>query len=227
MKLSVIIPVLNEADTINRTLNHLFQQSSQPDEVIVVDGDPEGSTLKSINTNRVKSILSPPGRGIQMNSGAREASGEILLFLHADTLLPEEGLAVILDAMKNRQTDVGAFDLCIDSNNLIFRMIEATASLRSRLTRLPFGDQAIFIRQSVFDLMGGYREIPVMEDLELMKRLKAKKIPVSFLSPGVITSSRRWESEGILRRTLKNWLLILLYHAGITPDRLKRFYRTF
>jgi rSAM/selenodomain-associated transferase 2 len=223
--LSVIIPVYREAGRINDTLEHLLGLPGQADtEILTVDGDLEGRTLAAIRAPAVRKIASSKGRGTQMNAGAREAAGEILFFLHADTRLPPNALNAIGQTLQSEDYVAGAFDLSIDSDRLAFRVIEKIACWRSRLTRIPYGDQAIFIRRDYFRSMGGFQDIPIMEDVDLMRRIKKKGGKIHILRYRVKTSARRWEQEGILYGTLRNWLLVSLFCAGIKPERLARFY---
>ena len=225
-KYSIIIPVYREAGRINDMLDRLMGITGAEDsEVIVVDGAPEQSTLAVIKSPAVRKIASPKGRGIQLNTGAREAAGAILIFLHADTRLPENALETIDRAMNSGDPVAGAFDLGIDSKQPAFRVIEKIASLRSRLTRIPYGDQAVFVRRDYFRSLGGFQEIPIMEDVELMQRIKKRGGKIHILTDRVQTSARRWEKEGILCGTLRNWLLVSLYYAGVKPERLARFYK--
>ncbi|MFA5903948.1 MAG: TIGR04283 family arsenosugar biosynthesis glycosyltransferase [Desulfobacula sp.] len=224
--ISVIIPVLNEASRINDAVKNLYSQGYPGTmEIIVVDGRKDGSTIKCIQNPGVMKICSAPGRGIQMNRGAEIASGEILVFLHADTLLPENAFHLIQEVMKDKNVNSGAFDLSIDGKAFTYRIIEKAASLRSRITGIPYGDQAIFIRKPFFFRIGKYREIPIMEDVDLMRRIKKAKGRVCFIEKPVKTSSRRWEKEGILQCILRNWLLMALYLCGITPGKLAKFYK--
>ncbi|GBC62764.1 hypothetical protein DENIS_3741 [Desulfonema ishimotonii] len=225
-QITIIIPALNEAHTINQTLAHLFNHSDDGDyEVLVADGSPACTTLKAIRYEGVKKIVSAPGRGRQMNAGARCASGDILLFLHADTLLPRNGLRQVAGVCRSDAVAGGAFDLSVDSPHRAFRLIEKTASLRSRITRIPYGDQAIFLKREIFFRLGGYREIPLMEDVDLMRRVRASRRKIVLLTDTVRTSARRWEKEGICCGTLRNWALVTLYLTGVSPERLARFYR--
>lgn len=224
--LSIIIPVLNEAYIINRTLMQL--QNMEGDfrlELIIVDGDPEGSTIAAVTAATVKKIRAPRGRGCQMHQGARLATGEILLFLHADVVLGRDALLQIVDACHRKDVTGGAFSLGIDSDKRVFRFIERAVSIRSRLTKIPYGDQAIFIKKTIYDKMGGFRDIPLMEDVDLMRRLKKAGGKIIILSDMALTSPRRWEKEGVLNCTLRNWLLITLYFLGVAPERLVKFYR--
>jgi rSAM/selenodomain-associated transferase 2 len=160
-----------------------------------------------------------------MNHGAALAAGNILIFLHADTRLPTDAMAFIDTAMRDESYMAGAFDLAIDSERPIFRLIEKAASLRSRLTRIPYGDQAVFMRKTVFKKLGGFRNIPIMEDVEIMRRIKKQGGKIRIIDRKVLTSSRRWKRDGIVYTTLRNWLLITLYLLGVKPDKLVRFYQ--
>lgn len=194
-------------------------------QIVVVDGNGAQDTLKDVTFPAVKKIASIRGRGSQMNAGAREATGDILIFLHADTRLPDDALRLITAALDDKVVSAGAFDLGIDSGRIAFRIIEKMASWRSRLTRVPYGDQAIFIRAAYFKLLGGFRSIPVMEEVDLMRRIKRRNDRVTILRERVWTSPRRWEAEGLIFCTLRNWLLITLYLLGMKPETLARFYK--
>jgi rSAM/selenodomain-associated transferase 2 len=224
---SVIIPVLRESSLISQTIDHVYDASAGFDlEVIVVDGDDKGQTISAIKNREVIKILSPKGRGKQMNKGASVASGEILLFLHADTELPEQAFKTISLVMEGEQYAGGAFDLGIKSDRAVFRLIEKLVNIRTRLTRVPYGDQAIFIRKGIFFKVNGFREIPVMEDVELMRHIKKLGSEVCIVPQRVKTSPRRWEKEGVVFCTLRNWALISLYSLGVRPDKLvKSYYR--
>jgi rSAM/selenodomain-associated transferase 2 len=227
-RFSIIVPVLNESAGINKTIKHLrclITGSGLSMEVIVVDGDPEGKTIAAIADGQVITIVEKAGRGSQMNSGAALARGEILLFLHADTRLPDDGLMLIDAAYSNSACNVGAFDLAIDSERRIFRLIEKTASRRSRLSGIPYGDQAFFFAADYFRSLGGFADVPIMEDVEIMRRIKKRGDKIVFLDRPVRTSARRWEKEGVIKCTVRNWLLISMYLAGMTPERLAGFYR--
>lgn len=224
---SVIIPVCDETRIINRTLAHLKSLPFSGNlEILVVDGHPDRTTLKAVRDDvRVLKIPSEKGRGVQMNTGAAIARGDILLFLHADTLLPYKGLEMVAGAFRDKRILAGAFDLCIDSPRKIFRFIEKAASVRSRLTRIPYGDQAIFVERNFFMKTGGFQAIPVMEDVDFMRRIRQNGGRIAILPATVRTSPRRWEQEGIIYGTLRNRTLILLYMLGMSPERLARFYR--
>jgi rSAM/selenodomain-associated transferase 2 len=225
-RVSVIIPVFCEPTVINGTIETVrLRRGGETAEIIVVDGQAGGETVAAIWDNTVRKLLSEKGRGRQLNRGAAIANGDVLLFLHADTVLPPAAFERIAEAMRDEGCGGGAFDLRIDSPRAAFRVIETVANLRSRLTRIPYGDQAIFIRASCFRTLGGFREIPIMEDVDLMRRVKRNGWKINIFREPVITSARRWEKEGLFFGTFRNWLLVTLYLCGVAPERLARFYR--
>lgn len=224
---SVIIPVLNEETAINSVIEHIGHLQGGPDasEIIVVDGDPEGKTIKAITDKKVVAAIGKKGRGNQMNKGAALAHGDVLVFLHVDTRLPLNAFAHIHTALYDSSYKAGAFDLAIASDRPAFRLIARSASLRSRLTRIPYGDQTHFFRRDYFHAIGGFADIPIMEDVEIMRRVKKRGEAIVFISQPSSTSARRWEKEGLLKCTLRNWFLLSLYIAGVSPERLARWYR--
>jgi len=224
-QISIIIPVFNESRIINSTIEHLYTlDSSDTVEIIVVDGSPHGETINTVTNADVKKVLGEKSRGSQMNQGAALANGDVVLFLHADTLLSHDALDQIFTATKQHDIVGGAFDLGIQSEKNIFRLIAKVASIRSRLTRIPYGDQAIFLKKRFFDHIGGFKDIPIMEDVELMQRVKKTGKKIKFISRRVQTDSRRWEKEGIVYCTLRNWSIRTLYLLGVPPEKLKKFY---
>ncbi len=225
--ISVIMPVLNEAAGINGAISRLRAlDSGRCSEIIAVDGDPAGGTVTGIIDTDARTLVSEKGRARQMNCGAALARGRVLLFLHADTRLPADAFSLILDAMNDSRIAAGAFDLGMDSDRRIFRITELYVFLRNRLTRIPFGDQAIFIRKEYVDRIGGYRDMPLMEDVELMKRIRKQGDRIRIIPAKVRTSPRRYDREGILYCTFRNWLLQILYALGIAPERLAKWYRS-
>lgn len=224
--ISVIIPVFEERSGIGATLDRLRRLAGPPPrEVIVVDGHPQTTTLEAIQDTGVVPLRSSKGRGVQMNRGAAAAIGRILLFLHADTRLPPGAFSRVTEVMADRRNAAGAFDLAIDSSRRALAAIAWMATRRSRLTGIPYGDQAVFVRRSIFDAVGGYRDIPIMEDVDLMRRIRRRGGRIGFIDAPAVTSPRRWIREGIVYGTLRNWTLISLYLAGVDPHRLARFYR--
>jgi rSAM/selenodomain-associated transferase 2 len=227
VKFSIIVPVFHEGENIRETIECLNRLDIDNNtEVIVVDGAQEKDTLGAIDRNHVIKISCERGRAKQMNAGARVAKGEVLIFLHADTELPVQALGKIHALMERSRVVGGAFDLGIKSNKLIFWLIGKLASWRSRLNRIPFGDQAIFIRREYFNKIGGYKEIPIMEDAELMRRVKKSGNQIWIFRERVMTSPRRWEKEGVVYCTLRNWTLQTLYFLGVSPHKLVTFYES-
>jgi rSAM/selenodomain-associated transferase 2 len=202
-----------------------MQSSENFYEIIVVDGDPQGTTVKVIDDSKVISITADQGRARQMNAGAKIAKGQVLIFLHADTLLPPEALNKISRMLENKKYVGGAFNLGIDSGRLLLKYIAARASMRSRINRIPYGDQAIFILKSYFDNIGKFKDIPLMEDVDLMRRIKKRGDKIYIFSDQVKTSPRRWEKEGVIYTTVKNQILMGLYYLGVGPEKLVKYYR--
>ncbi|MDZ7666235.1 MAG: TIGR04283 family arsenosugar biosynthesis glycosyltransferase [Desulfotignum sp.] len=227
MKISVIVPVFREAETIHAFLDTVQTVFPAPaHEIIVVDGSPEGDTLAAVDLPQVKTIRSGRGRARQMNRGAAMAGGEILLFVHADTRLPVNAPELITNLLsKDPDLVGGAFSLGIDDDRFPLKVIEWSANLRSKMTRVPYGDQSIFLKKDYFHRIGGFREMPIMEDLELMTRIRKKDGRIHILKQKSVTSSRRWKKEGIAACTLRNWQIRLMYHLGVPADRLAKFYK--
>ena len=222
---SIIILVLNEMDIINEAVSCLINlKTDKKYEIIIVDGDKEGRTIKKIRNKGIKKIIAGRSRGKQLNAGAHLANGEILIFLHADTRLPWNALERISSVMKNKKYSGGAFELSLDSGRFFLKITSLAATLRSRISRIPYGDQAIFIRKNFFTQIGGFKNIPIMEDVELMKRIKKMKKHIIILKDKVKSSPRRWEQEGMFYYSLKNKIVSILYFFGVSPDKLERFY---
>ncbi len=221
MRLSIIIPVLNEERTIAAALADLDR--AEAGEVIVVDGGSTDRTAAIVRATSARLVASPRGRAAQMNAGAREAAGDVLLFLHADTKLPAGASRDIRECMADTRCVGGRFDIRLDSPRPLLRLVGRMISLRSRLTRVATGDQAIFARRAVFERLGGFPEIPLMEDVAFSRALK-KAGRIACLRARVTSSARRWEKHGAVRTILLMWALKLLYLAGVPPTRLKRLY---
>lgn len=221
---SIIIPVLNEAKIINKQIEQLNAlHGNGTREIIIVDGGPEQDTIQALEHRNVRTIASRRGRAIQMNVGAAYARGDVLIFLHADTELPKDALEKINQAIHARCV-AGAFTLGIKSRARALKVIEFGANLRTHLTGIPYGDQAIFIKRDFFEAIGGYKEIPLMEDSEIMQRIRKTGSRICVLPERVQTSPRRWEAEGALYCTLRNWLLAILFTLRIPPEKLSRFF---
>jgi rSAM/selenodomain-associated transferase 2/rSAM/selenodomain-associated transferase 1 len=221
-KISIIMPVLNEASAIVRALSHLEDVANL--EVIIVDGGSTDETSVLAGSRGAKVIQSNPGKAVQMNTGAKAAAGDILVFLHADTLLPEDFNHLIVSALNQTGVVAGAFRLAIDSTLAGIRIIERMANLRSRFLQLPYGDQALFMPKALFVEIGGFPELPIMEDFILIRRLKHKG-KIMIVPAAVVTSPRRWMHMGIFKTWLINQLIIVAYYLGIPPERLNRWYR--
>jgi rSAM/selenodomain-associated transferase 2 len=192
--------------------------------VILVDGGSDDATMQvAARFSGVRLLTSPRGRARQMNAGARAARGDILLFLHADTWLPEEALGAVSAAFEDTRVVGGRFDVRFDSPRPVLRMIAFFMNLRSRASGISTGDQAIFVRREVFETMGGYLDMPLMEDIELTRRLK-RQGRLAALPSRVTTSARKWEREGALRTMALMWALRFLYMVGVSPARLHRWY---
>ena len=231
MKVSVIIPVLNEETVIRKMLPELQWIQESGHELIVVDGGSTDDSLAVAKQYSDTAIVSSQGRAIQMNAGASIATGDVLLFLHIDTVLPSDSLNKIItsldhgygqnnDQLKNVW---GRFDIRLSGHHFMFRIIEAMMNVRSRLTGISTGDQAIFVNKELFQKIGGYLDIPLMEDIEISRRLKKISRPVC-IQDRVIASSRRWEVLGIYRTVFLMWRLRLSYWLGVAPARLVKQY---
>ena len=216
--ISIIIPVYNEKN-INKYLKKLPKNC----EIIVVDGNGT-STIETIKCDNIIKISSKKGRAIQMNHGAKQATSDILLFLHADTILPKDAALHVEEVLRDKEIVAGAFDLNFDTKKKSLKFIAKMASWRSRKTRLPYGDQAIFIKKEIFEKLRGYENIALMEDINLMQKLKRKKLKIKILKQKVTTSARKYEKNGLLYNVLRNWILLSLYFLGVSPNKLAKFY---
>lgn len=224
MQISIIVPVFNEAEGIEPIIKLLQDYRQAGHELIVVDGGSEDATLDLVSPHVDRVIHSGKGRARQMNIGAKEASHEVLFFVHADTHLPAQADHDIRHSIENNQHLWGRFDVTLSGAGLAFRIIEWFMNRRSRLTSIATGDQAIFVRKDIFAQVGGFDEIPLMEDIALSKKLKALGKP-ACLRARVITSSRRWEENGILHTVLLMWRLRFAYWRGVDPAKLAMRYR--
>ena len=222
MKISVIIPTLNEEATLRKNLVRLKRGSGV--ELIVVDGGSRDDTLRIARDFTRKVYSSLPGRARQMNEGARHAEGEILFFLHADSRLSPGALGKIAPLFSNPAIAAGAFSLDIDSGKWPLRLIALLANWRTRISGIPYGDQGLFLLKETFEKIGGYPDIPIMEDVQIARQIR-KIGKIRILSEKLATSPRRWEKEGIFFTTLRNRLLMIGHFLGISPQRLAGYYK--
>jgi rSAM/selenodomain-associated transferase 2 len=221
MILSVVVPTLNEADGLPATLAAARQAGAA--ELIVVDGGSRDGTVAVARSLADRVLEAPRGRARQMNAGAAAARGEILLFLHADTRLPSGYAALVTHALAEPAAVGGRFDIRLDAEGIAYRIIERAISVRSRLTGVATGDQAIFVRRQVFERLGGYPLLPLMEDVALCRALKRAGRMVAVRA-SVLSSARRWQRDGIARTVLLMWTLRTAYYLGVSPARLARVY---
>lgn len=223
-RISIIIPTLNEAENIQPTLDRLQPLRSRGHEVILVDGGSSDDTVDMARPEVDRILNSEPGRAHQMNVGASQARGDIFWFLHADTLIPELADQIIDTVVDNKSRAWGRFDVRLSGKDRRFRLIEWMMNRRSRLTGIATGDQGIFITRALFKKIDGFAEQPLMEDIEISRRLKRHARP-TCLKQKLITSSRRWEARGIWRMVFLMWRLRLRYALGGDPHKLARLYR--
>jgi rSAM/selenodomain-associated transferase 2 len=226
MAISVIIPTLNEENVLAQSLAHVSALGL--DEIVVADGGSTDRTARiaeafCASVPRAHVITAPRGRARQMNEGAKASRGEILLFLHADTRLPQQVCRFIESTLADSSIVGGRFDIAFDPPTTWGAVISRFMNWRSRLSGIATGDQAIFVRRRIFEQLGGYPDIPLMEDIEFSVRLK-RTGPTAALRETAMTSFRRWEQEGPLKTILLMWTLRFLYWIGVSPNRLQDFY---
>lgn len=221
-KISIIIPVVNEAKTISGAIASIQQGANV--EVIVVDGGSQDSTVEFAQSLGVKVLSASRSRACQMNVGAASATGDILLFLHADTRLPAQFDTLVRTTLIQPDVIAGAFALRIDAPLWSLRLIEIGVNWRSRTLQMPYGDQAIFLNSKLFQEIGCFPEIPMMEDFELIRRLR-RLGRIAIISSPIFTSGRRWLQLGVAKTTLMNQIAIISYLLGVSPQKIKRWYR--
>jgi len=221
VRISVVIPALNEEPNIAATIASCAGDSVC--EVIVVDGGSEDDTPGVATRSAARVIASGRGRANQLNAGAVQARGEILLFLHADTQLPPGFDGAVVDALADDEVVGGRFDIDLQPSSPLIRLTARLISLRSRLSRIGTGDQALFVRRRTFEDLGGFPDVPIMEDLALSVAMK-RCGKIACLRQRVVSSSRRWQVDGVVRTILLMWSMRALYFFGVSPRRLRRFY---
>lgn len=223
--LSIIVPTLEEADEIVAQLSTLQPLRERGAEIIVVDGGSSDETAELSAPLADAVMRSPRGRAMQMNAGAMRAHGETLLFLHADTRLPHAADRLIADGLDRERRCWGRFDVLIDADHPLLRLVAWSMNQRSRLTGIATGDQAIFVQRQAFAAVGGFPDLPLMEDIAMSRRLKRLGPPLC-LRDRVQTSARRWQRRGVLRTILLMWRLRVAYRLGVDPGRLAKSYQS-
>jgi len=223
--ISVLIPVLNEEQNLVRCLDSLSKEFSKsgtiPLEVIVADGGSTDRTREVASAYpEVRLVSARQGRAVQMNEAAALAGYDVLWFLHADSVLPEGAVSLVLETMSAEEMVGGAFGFELDADAWSFRLIEWGVVLRSLIFRVPYGDQGIFVRRETFEAVGGYPEQPILEDLELWRKLR-RLGKTRILKPKISTSARRWSERGVLKTTVLNWLVVVLDWCGCSPEKLR------
>jgi len=221
LKVSIIVPTLNEELVLENTLTHIQQLS--PHELIVSDGGSNDYTYRIADRFSHRVITGSAGRALQMNAGANEATGDLLLFLHADSRIEPESYRKMLEYMKNPKWIGGAFTLCIESGKWSLKLIALLANIRSKYFGVAYGDQGFFVRKEVFKDMNGFSPIPICEDLDFYYRLR-KKGSVILLKEKAHTSPRRWINEGIFFTTVRNFIIAVLFWLGFPPHILTKWY---
>ncbi|MGI8569923.1 MAG: TIGR04283 family arsenosugar biosynthesis glycosyltransferase [Methylocella sp.] len=222
-KLSIIVPALNEELTISETLGQLAPLREQGAEVIVIDGGSSDATVERARNLADLVLSAPRGRASQMNAGALSSRGAALLFLHADTALPKDADRPLRSFLEDPEQIWGRFDVRISGNHWLLPIVARIMNLRSRLTRVATGDQAIFVRTAAFEAVGGFPDLPLMEDIELSRRLMRLARPICLRSK-VTTSGRRWEKHGVMRTIILMWRLRFAYWCGADPNELAKRY---
>ncbi len=214
------MPVLNERAIVASAVTRAL--ASGADEVIVADGGSDDGTWQCVEPLDCRAVQSAPGRGTQLNAGARAAGGEILLFLHADNRLANGAVAQIRECLRDGGVHAGAFLQRIEHSGRVYRLIEAANARRAR-RGMAYGDQGIFVRRDLFEQLGGFDEVPIMEDVLLMRKLR-RRGRLAVLPGPLYVSPRRWQRHGVVRQTLRNQALLMGLRLGMSPDRLARWY---
>jgi len=219
---AVVVPVYNEAEILPEMIARLSEMGL--DELVFVDGRSSDESELILMNSGLKWMTSEQGRARQMNAGASGCTSDILVFIHADTRFSSSCLTSMKRALEEPAIVGGRFDVRLSGDSFFFRLIEHFINLRSRISKISTGDQCIFVRRALFEKMGGFAELPLMEDVEFSKRLKREGV-IACMKEKVVTSSRRWEKKGIVRTILLMWKLRFLYWAGTSPERLAELYR--
>lgn len=221
VNVSLIIPALNEEATIAAAIERAWAAGA--DQVVVVDGGSTDATVATAREHGCQLVTSPRGRGTQQNRGAAQATGDVLLFVHADNWLAPGSVAQIRESLTDPRVAWGSFQQRIDATGWAYRVLERGNSIRARWFGLPYGDQALFVGRKAFAQCGGFPEISLMEDVVLASRLRRCGRHVQLPGP-LFVSARRWQRQGVVRTTLRNWALLTAYRLGVPPRRLAEFY---
>jgi len=224
--ISIIIPVLHETERIGALIGSIRELKGGDEvEIIVVDGAPELETIGAIGREDVIKLSSKMGRAFQMNTGANNATGDIIMFLHADTRLPSNAINEIRSSLKDRKNSYGAFKLAFERSSVYLDLIAWLDNVRVSLTKVPYGDQCIFFKRSDLQALGGFKEMMFLEDVELMRRAKGQGLKCLIIDDKVVTSSRRFKDDGYVHHSIRYFIVHFLYWLGVSPDRMARYYR--
>lgn len=223
MTVTVIVPTYNEEDVIESLIRELKEQPREIVEIIVADGGSTDGTLEILGDLNVTVINGPKSRGAQMDLAARWATTDVLLFLHADVKLPVGWLNKVFEVLTDSDIMVGAFSIEIDEKGRKYRVLEKLANLRASLLKIVYGDEAIFVRAADFKKVGGFKGMALMEDLSLVRRLRELGKAV-VLKDKVLVSPRRWQKNGVVKNTIKNFFIVTLYYFGVSEDKLYKIY---
>ena len=221
MDISIIVPTLDESDTIEATLT--CARGPAVREIIVVDGGSADDTAEKAKRLADRVVTAPRGRATQLNAGAAIASGDVVLFLHADTVLPAGFDSAVASGLGDMRVVGGRFDVSLQPSSPLLRLVGTLMNQRSRVSRISTGDQAIFVRRRVFEALGGFPAVPLMEDIAFSRMLK-RAGRIACLRQRVVTSSRRWHRDGVVRTITLMWWLRFLFWCGVSPNRLRRLY---
>ncbi|MBX7168776.1 MAG: TIGR04283 family arsenosugar biosynthesis glycosyltransferase [Pirellulales bacterium] len=222
MRVSVIIPTLDEAESIATGIDRAWEAGA--DQVIIADGGSRDATIERVAAARAELVSGPPGRGRQLSQGAAQATGDVLLFLHADCWLPAGTIDQVRRALTETTVAATAFRQSIDAPGFAYRLLEWGNGFRARRRQLPYGDQGIAMRRATFESLGGFAEVPLLEDVLLMRAAR-RQGRIALLPGPLHISARRWQKHGVIRQTMRNWTILTAFALGVSPERLARWYR--
>jgi len=222
LRISAIIPTLNEQNTIRKVVDSAEHRGI--DEIVIVDGGSTDDTAAIAASGSCRFLKSSPGRAIQMNQGARASTGDVLLFLHADNWLPPDAAIQIRDTLADSNVVGGAFRQRIEAAGWLYRWLEWGNAHRVAAWQMPYGDQGMFVRRSVFEYLGGFPEVSLLEDVLLSRKLRSEG-KLALLRGPIHVSARRWQEHGVVRQTIRNWMILAAHRCGVSPKRLARYYK--